>query len=346
MAAGARRAVGSPVILVWLWLINLAVAAPAAWVVTVSVEDAIGGSRVHERLREGFDMEWYGEYTSGAYGVASTLTPSHAGAGAFYDNLEDLLTGGLFVSPLFVIVAGVCYALLWLLMLGGALDRYADRDTRPGIRRFFAAGGRFFFRLARLAVLSGVLYAAVYWLSRRMFAWMEEATRDVTVGSTIFYYSLLIWALTAVLLTLIHACFGFAKVAIVVEGRRSMLLAAVRGFVFVATHPARTLGLYYGFLLLSGLLLVVYAIVAPGVGQQTYETVIQAFAWGQLFLLLKLFLRLSLLGGQTALYQTHGLAPSPAPRADRGPRDVTDPSTTQLQGPEHHGVETAGGMSA
>jgi hypothetical protein len=306
MTAGARRALGSPVILLWLWLVNLAVAAPAAWIVATSLEQGIGTSRACETMLEGFDLEWYDTYRTRARGLASTFTPTHAGAGAVYENLERMLTGRPVGRSLGVTVVACAYALVWLSMLGGVIDRYADRDRRPGIGRFFGAGGRFFFRFARLAVLSGVLYFGVYWLSRRLFAWMEAATRDVTVEGTIFYYSLLVWTLAAVLLTLIHACFGFAKVATVVDDRRSMLLAAVRGLVFVAGHPAKTLGLYYGYLLVAGLLVVVYALGAPGVGQQTWKAVIWAFAGGQLFLLLKLFVRLSLLGGQTTLYQAHG----------------------------------------
>ena len=229
------------------------------------------------------------------------------------------LSGGVVLGPPFLIASGAAYALLWLLMLGGMLDRFADRGTRPGIRRFFSAGGRYFFRLARLAVFSAGLYVAVYLLSRSMFRWMERATHEVTVEGTVFFYSLLIWALTAVLITLIHACFGFAKVATVVEGRRSMLFAAVRGIVFVVTHLAKTLGLYYGFLLVSGLLLVAYAMIAPGIGQNTYETVVRAFAVGQVFLLFRLFVRLSLLGGQTALYQAHGLtSQTPADESTQG----------------------------
>jgi hypothetical protein len=309
MAVGVRRALGSPFILLWLWLLGFAVAAPAAWVVVASLEDGIGASLAYENLNKGFDMEWYGTYRDEARGIASTFQPTHTGAGALYENLERVLTGDLMTRSLGVTVIGGAYALLWLLMLGGAIDRFADRDARPGFRRFFGAGGRFFFRFVRLAVLSGALYFAVYWVSRRLFAWMEEATRDVIVEGTIFYYSLLIWGLTAVLLTLIHACFGFAKVATVVDDRRSMLLAAVRGFVFVARHPARTLGLYYGFLLITGFVLVWYVLLAPGVGQQTYEAVMWAFVGSQLFLLLKLFVRLSLLGGQTALYRAHALPP-------------------------------------
>jgi hypothetical protein len=59
---------------------------------------------------------------------------------------------------------------------------------------------------------------------------------------------------------------------------------------------------------------VAYAALAPGAGQTTYGEVLRGVATGQAFLLLKLFLRLSLLGGQTALYVAHDRRPE-APAA-------------------------------
>ncbi len=306
IAVGLRRALGSPLILLWLWLLNVAVAAPVTWTVIQSLEEGIGTSRASKALQDGFDMGWYAIYQERAQGAASTFGPTLTGAGAFYDNLERMLTGGLFEGPFVVQASGVAFALIWLLMLGGVIDSYAERKARTG-RRFFESSGRFFFRFVRLALLSAGLYAVVYGMSYRLFEWMEEATRDVTVEGTIFLYSMLIWALTVFLVMLVHMAFGYAKIATVVERRRSMLLAAARGFVFIALHPARTLGLYYGFLLVSGALLGGYALLAPGIGQQSYKAIAWAFAAGQLFLLLRLYTRLSVIAGQTALYRAHGL---------------------------------------
>jgi hypothetical protein len=313
MATGLRRALASPVMLLWLWLVNVAVAAPAAWVVAGAIEDGIGASRVHEGLRDGFDMAWYTRFEQQAEGLAATFSPTHAGVGAVLDNLETWVGGGSSPGPPAVLAAGAAYALLWLLMLGGVIDRFADREERPSVRRFFESGRKLFFRFVRLALLSGGLYACVYWLMFRTLKWIARKTEDVTVEATILYYGLLVFAGTALLLTVIHACFGFAKVATVVDGRRSMLLAAVRGFVFVFTHPAKAAGLYYGFLLLSGLLLGLYAVLAPGIGQSTWKAVAWAFVWGQAFLILKMYVRLSLLAGQTALYQRFGVAQETAP---------------------------------
>ena len=88
------------------------------------------------------------------------------------------------------------------------------------------------------------------------------------------------------------------------EGRRSMLLAALRGVGFVIANPGRTLGLYYGVALVGALALAVYSLLAPGVGQSSWVGVLFAFVVGQLFLIVKLILRLALLGGETALYRS------------------------------------------
>jgi len=304
MASGARRALGSPVMLVWLWLVTLLVTLPAGWIVGRALEQGIGTSLAHETLREGFDMTWYGEFDDEARGMATTFTPTHAGAGAFFDNLESWVDGGLFRQVSTVAVPVAIYALLWLLMLGGVIDRFADRETRPGIRRFFASGGRLFFRLFRLALLSAVPYGVVYWLVLRSTKWLERSTEDVTVESAVLFYTVLVALAAALLLTAIHACFGFAKVATVVDERRSMVFAALRGIAFVVTHPVKTIGLYGGFLLLSASMLGVYALLAPGIAQQSWKSVAWATAWGQLFLLGKMYVRLSLLAGQVTLYQS------------------------------------------
>ena len=101
MVAGFRRALGSPVILLWLWLVNFAVAVPATWYVTESLKRGIGPSRVHETLRDGFDVEWHDEYMDEARGLGKTFKPTVTGAGPFYENLEDWLSGGLLEAVIY-----------------------------------------------------------------------------------------------------------------------------------------------------------------------------------------------------------------------------------------------------
>ena len=302
---GLRRALRFPLILVGLWLIGLVAALPATWFVTRELESSIGSSRFHESMTSGFDATWYEEYGASADGLGKTFDPSLVGAGAFFDNLERWLTGSLFTVHPVLLATAVVVALLWILLLGGVVDRYAHPGGSPDFARFLRVCGLYFFRFVRLTALSGVLYYLVYRLLRVTLERIETLTQESTTESTVIAYSMLAWGLVALLLTLIHMCFGFAKVATVVEERKSVVLAALRGIGFVASHPGQALTLYYGMLVASGLLVGAYTLIAPGAGQSTPRAVLVAFIVAQCFLLARTLLRLGLLAGQVALYRAN-----------------------------------------
>lgn len=62
-----------------------------------------------------------------------------------------------------------------------------------------------------------------------------------------------------------------------------------------------------GYFLCGNVFMGTCADVKIFIGQPSYQAIAWAFAVGQLFLLLKLYTRLSLLAGQTALYQAYAL---------------------------------------
>ena len=299
---GLWRAVSSPGMVLLLWLVNVAVTLPAAVIMSDSLESSIGSSLVHEDLAAGFDMDWYGEFRHGASGLDATFSPTVVGAGAFYNNIEGWLYGGLFQLFPGVVALGGLYALVWAFFVGGIFERFSNSGLFS-LSRFFSAGGRFFFRFLRLAVLSGVFYYLVYQLARWLFDRIELWTRDVTVERTVLMCALLGTALVVFLLTLVHAAFDYAKIATFVEDRRSMLLAALRGIRFVLSNPAKTLGFYYSLGIVGVLLLGLYTFVAPGAAQSTVTGVVLAFLIGQAYLVAKLMLRLAFYGGELAIYE-------------------------------------------
>ena len=300
---GLWRAIESPGLVIWLWLVNFAIALPAGVVMSETIRSSIGSSLVHKELATGFDMGWYGEFRQEAAGLERTFTPTVVGAGAFYNNVEGWLFGGLFQQFPGVVGLGVVYALVWALFIGGILDRFSKSEGFFGLSRFLSSGGRFFFRFLRLVVLAGAAYYLVYrfagWLFRRIDYW----ARDVTVEGTVLMYVLLGTAVVVFLLTLVNMAFDYAKIATFVEDRSSMVLAALRGFLFVLSHPGKTFGLCYGLGVLAIVLLGLYSLVAPGAGQSTMTGVVLAFVIGQAYLVAKLVVRLAFYGGQLALYE-------------------------------------------
>jgi hypothetical protein len=295
---------GRPGLLACLWAVNLLFALPAAFLVGEALRESIGASQVHEALRGGFDMGWYGEYRAEAEGIAASFRPTLSGPGGVLDNLEAWLDGRLFTRYPAVVALGLGYVLLWGFLTGGVLDRLARPADDHSVQRFLERGGRYLLRFVRLTLLS----AGPYWLVYRFHRWgydlVEELTRDVTAERTVLLWTVAVTAATAGLLGLVHVAFAYAKIATVVEERRSAFLAAVTGLGFVISHPLRTLGLYLAFGALSGALSVLWILVAPGAGQSTVAAIAVALVVGQLFLVLRLYVRLSLLAGQAALFRS------------------------------------------
>jgi hypothetical protein len=314
---GFWRVVSSPGLVLWLWFMNLVMALPLAWVMSASIQTSLGDSMVDDKLREGFDMGWFGEFEAHAKGLETTFTPTLSGAGAFYANLEAWLSGEIFGQIPLLAGVGILYGLVWALFLGGMLDRYAGSEGMFNLNRFFSLGGRFFFRFIRLAVFSGVLYYLIYRFAGWLFGWVEASTIDVTWERTVIFYTLSAAVLVAFLLTLVNMIFDYAKIAAFKEDRRSMILAALQGGKLVFSSPLKTMGLYYTLVAIGAVLLGFYASIAPGAGPSTASGVWVAFLIGQAFLIVRLMMRLWFYGGQMALYESMTSAPAvletPAP---------------------------------
>ena len=81
-----------------------------------------------------------------------------------------------------------------------------------------------------------------------------------------------------------------------------MVLATLKGFGFVLSNLGKTATLYYGLGLAGVLMLLVYSVIAPGVGQSSTGGVVMAFLIGQAYLIAKLVLRLTFYAGEIALF--------------------------------------------
>ncbi|HYI05777.1 MAG TPA: hypothetical protein VD858_12865, partial [Reyranella sp.] len=188
---------------------------------------------------------------------------------------------------------------LSMFLAGGVLDRLA-RDRTLGAAAFFSACGVWFVRFLRL----GLAAAVVYWV---LFAWVHRwlfddvyprATHDLTDERAAFAVRVAFYAVFTAFLCAVNLVFDYAKIRAVVEDRRSMIGAFVAGARFVVRHPGKVLGLYilnvFGYLLV----LAFYYLAAPGARAGGL-----AFAVGQLYIVLRVIVRLQFAASQTAFFQ-------------------------------------------
>jgi hypothetical protein len=301
ISTAIRRGVSSVLaekrFIVLLWLVNVALALPASWMMKDALERSIGSSLVHERLRRGFDMAWYSEVETNARGIETTFGPSVSGAGPFYGNAEGWLTGQVFAQPAGLVALGVLQALVWMFFLGGVLEAYV-RPGRRAMSDLIAAGARYFLRFLQLAAVSAVLYFLIYRLAQWLFQTIHRLGRDVTVERTLLAYALVAAAVVALLLSVVNMVFDYAKIMVVRGETRSSLAALRDALGFLRLKPFL---LYLALAVVGLALLVVYAAAMPGGRQGSAAGVVLAFVFSQAVLVAKLFLRLTFYGSQVGL---------------------------------------------
>jgi hypothetical protein len=300
---GWRRVFAAPAVIAGVFVVTLLTAAPLAGVIGIAMREHLGASLMADEAAEAVNYDWWQEFASqGSFlSLGSTLTPSILGFAATLDSLSSLLDRRPIIPA--IVIATAAYMSVWLFLSGGILDRYA-RGRHTGAYGFFAASGVFFFRFLRL----GLIAAAAYWflfvyVHQWLFVkWYVNATRDLSVEHTVFYWRLLMYAIFGGLLALTTTIFDYAKVRAVVEDRRSMIGALSAALRFLARNPRRVAALYAANAAAFLVVLAAWALVAPGAGGTGFQMWV-AFIASQCYVLARLVVKLQFMASETALFQ-------------------------------------------
>lgn len=294
---GLMRVKRAPWLVIGLWLSTLALALPLSLVLHGLIGDHLGDSMAAQSAATGLNYDWWNEFLAQTSGVGKTFVPAILGFAAVLQNLSGIADASGPPSPVMWVVAAQFVVATFL--LGGVLDRLA-RDRAIGAAAFFGACGVYVFRFLRLAVISGSVYAVLFvtvhgWLFDRLYPRLLE---DLTVERTAFFYRAGLYLVFGILVLAANLVFDYAKVRAVVEDRRSMIGALSAGLRFVRRNAGATIGLYALNSLMFVAVLLLYYLAAPGAAADA-----TAFAVGQLFIVLKVIVRLQFAASQTALFQ-------------------------------------------
>lgn len=297
--AQVRRA---PLLVAGLWLVTAAASLPLALVVWNDVATELGSSARGATVAAGGDYDWVQEFGFGATGVSTALTPRVVGFAAVLDNASGFVDRQ--PRPLLVTVAAVGYLLAMVFLTGGVLDRLARR--RPlRAHGFFGACGGLCPRLIRLGLLSAIAYAL---LAGPYHAWLfdtiiDRATRDVTAERSVFMAQLLGYVAWLVPLGAVNLLFDYAKVRAVVEDRRSAFGALAAAARFLRSDWRRAVLLYVSTLLMLGMVIALYAVVAPGVGGAG-AGMWAGFVLSQLYIAARLTMKLLFWSAEITFFQS------------------------------------------
>ncbi|MBT8461811.1 MAG: hypothetical protein KJO44_04740 [Gemmatimonadetes bacterium] len=296
------RMLRAPGLILALWAAGFVVAAPLAVLMLEAIHAFGAASEYPEALMEGFDTGWYAEFSDSG-SIPATFSPSQTGVGAWLENVDAWWDGSVFVEHPAILATGAVFVLVWLLVMGGVLESMREGAARPRLATVVGDGLRFFPRLARISVVSAVGYLMVFRFARWLFPRIHEFTADATTETKV-----LIWNLGGALVVLllvgtVRLVSDYAKIAAVVERRRSALLSVVRGLRFVASNPLRISGLVLWYTGSMAILFGVYSLLAPEASDSTRLAIVLGFGLGQLFLVIKTSLRVAWLAAEVALFE-------------------------------------------
>jgi hypothetical protein len=295
---GLMRVKRAPWLVIGVWLSTLLVALPLAIALQQLIGAHLGASMAAEAAASGVNYDWWNEFLAQTSGVGLTFVPAILGFAAVIKNISSV--ADLTSMPVVIAAAVITQMAVALFLAGGILDRLA-RDRAVGAAAFFSACGVYFVRFIRL----GLVAAAVYWvLFATYHPWLFDELypaliANVTVERTAFFIRLGLYFAFAIPLFFFNMLFDYAKVRAVVEDRRSMIGAIVAGWRFIRRQPLTASALYATNALLFLIVIGVYFLIAPGA---TMPDVV-ACAIGQLYIVLRVMVRLQFAASQTALFQ-------------------------------------------
>lgn len=298
--SGLGRVWRAPGVIAGLWLATLLVAWPLAVVLHGMIADHLGASLAADAAASGVHFDWWNEFLAQTSGVGQTFVPAILGFAAVVKNLSSIADAQAVAPPIALAIAA--HLLMSTFLMGGVLDRLA-RDRRVTSVGFFGASGRFFFRLLRLGLMAAALYAALFaWLHDALFTTaFEWITYDLTVERTAIVYRAVMYGVFGTALAMVNLVIDYARIRIVVEDRRSAVGAVAAAARFVWRNAAAVLGVYGLTALVFGLVLALYALMAPGAAGGLAVWI--GFFIAQLYITLRIGVRLLFAASQIALFQ-------------------------------------------
>jgi hypothetical protein len=275
---GIQDALLRPKAAVLLWLVNAALAAFVYFLAAEALTSAVGRSLVADDLLSRSNVD----------ALLELLT----GQGAA---LDSLLTIVLLILILYVFIAPFLY--------GGILqDLVHRREGGSFAQAFWAGAGRFYGRFIRLIPASIVLWipaAALYLLIDRI---LDSLGGDPLKEQLNFYLTFVRILAGLFLFFLVRMIMDYARIRIVAIDGRSALGALAWSAAFVLRKFWSTMVLYYGLGLTALAGAAVYLGIQSFFGKTTPRAVLVGFAFTQLHILWRSWIKVAYQGAQFRFY--------------------------------------------
>ena len=290
-------------LVVVVFVVNATLALLLALPLAAQLKSTLAHTGASASMMYGFDYGSWAHWHEGRDGFAASFTPAVFGIGFAFSNMDLLLSGFVGrLSPL-LLGLGVLYLVVQNFLTGGMLGVFRAPQGGWTLRGLLHGSGFYFGRLMRVSLLAVGLVAIVFGANAPLARWVDGLAREAVSEQTAL--ALLIGRQVLLLLAIlfVHMVASFSRVIVVREERQSAVLAFVSGLGFCRRNLAAVTGQYLVVLLLALGLLGMWAWVDGRLLVLGWKSQLVAFAFFQVFLLLRIALRLGLLASQVELHR-------------------------------------------
>ena len=201
-----------------------------------------------------------------------------------------------------IITIGILYLIVNIFFAGGILKIFIEEkkfkliDFLTGCVEYFNR----FLRLFLISVLFLILALLMYLLISKLFSLVTDNTTTEHLPVILFVLKMF---LVGALLAIVNMLFDYAKIMTVVNDYYGMFKIVKQAMMFVMMSLRKTVGLYISYLFTAIILIIIYLFIESFISVTDWLTILIFFLWTQIFMVTRIWIRMSFFAGQYSFYR-------------------------------------------
>lgn len=201
-----------------------------------------------------------------------------------------------------IITIGLLYLIVNIFFAGGILKVFSG-ETKFKLSEFLGGCVEFFNRFLRLFLLSVLFLILVFILQLAISKLFGLFTKNATTEHLSVILFFLRIFLIGLMLAFVNMVFDYAKIMTVFNDFRAMFRTTKNAIIFVMMSLRKTTGLYALYLVTAILFLILYLFLESILSVNSGISVFLFFVLSQLYILTRVWIRLSFFAGQYTFYR-------------------------------------------
>ena len=214
--------------------------------------------------------------------------------------MNEFGAGFSFGSVLFVY--GIFYLLLNTFFAGGIISLFHEEENFS-LKQFLSGSIEFFKRFLRLFLISLIFIIVAFLIYSALGGFFGLFTKNTITEFWPFVLFFVRILILGILLALVNMIFDYAKIITVVNDFTGMWKSTKNAIMFVMMSFRKTSGLYGLYFFTASLLIIIYLLIESYLHVGSGLMVFVFFIFTQIYMLFKMWIRLSFFGGQYVFYK-------------------------------------------